>query len=166
MDIIKLREFYLEAMRKRWGQGTRKKPKNTVPGHQIFVFQSGDLTLVELHAESLLGNSVSGMTNIFFGENLVWTVHYSGFCEKQAESFLSEVLSKSFRNGNGSGIRGPRRLEGKKFVYLNLFRDGSRFKRIKCLERIIKIQIDKPENKILAEISFNGGLIDADCFPA
>lgn len=153
-----LREFYLEAMRKRWGQGTRKKPKQTIPGHEIFVFQNGDLTLVELHAESLLDGNVSGMISIFNEENLAWTVHYSGFCEKQAKPFLSEVLSGSFRNKNGSGIRGPRRLEGKKFVYVNLARDNSRFKRINCREKIIKIQVDKPEDKILAEIAFWGGL--------
>ncbi|HOX29896.1 MAG TPA: hypothetical protein P5080_02915 [Candidatus Paceibacterota bacterium] len=155
-----LKEFYFEAMRKQWGQGTRKKPKNTVPGHEMFVFQKEDLTLVELRAESLFDGGISGMINIFDEGNLAWSVHYSGFCEKRARTFLREVLSKSFRNGNGASIRGPRRLEEKKLAYVNLISGNSGFARIRCYEKIIKVAIDKPEDKILAEISFFGGLID------
>jgi hypothetical protein len=155
-----LREFYLEAMKKHWTLGTRRKPKSVIPGHEVFIFSNRNLTLVELCGESNLSSAVAGMINILDEKNLVWAVSYRGFCEKRAEPFLTEILAESFRNGTGSGIRGPLKAEGKKLEYHHLCRNDNRFGWINSREKILRVQIHKPNDQILAEINFTGGLID------
>jgi hypothetical protein len=155
-----LREFYWEAMAKRWTNGVKKINHTAVPNHDSFVFMDADLLLVETFCENSLTNELAGMINVFHEEQPVWTFHYYGFCDKQAESFLANVLSKAYRERTSLGGRGPEKVEGKKYVYFNPRQFGPSIDRIQGTERIVKILMSQPQDRTLAQISFGGGFLE------
>lgn len=160
MNEKEIREFYWKAMAKRWSSGTKTETGSVVPGHKMFVFRKGDYFLAETYCENSLTNGLSGMINIFKDEEPIWTFHYLGFCEKQAKSFLNNVLSKAFRNGTSLGARGPERFEGKKYVYINPRQFGFRIDQVEGYEKIIKPQIEETNDRTMAHLRFYGGFIE------
>jgi hypothetical protein len=147
-------------MGKRWSNYTSKKTRSTIPDHKTFTYRQGNLLCVECCSDCSNNGNVSGIVNIFYDEELIWTLQYHGFCERTASPFLASVLSAAFHDNSSIAGRGPERFEGERYIYLNPGQHGYRIDKFRGQEKIIKIGLDKIEKGIKARISFHGGLIE------
>ena len=119
MDIIKLKQFLIDAKKNTYASNNKNKAKVLFDGTKEYIFDKGDLKYVDRYKGH---EKFNGKENVFENNKIIWEMEYKGeilsnkIPADNIYSFLKKTLKKI---PNSKPFRGPNRLIDKEYKYTN-----------------------------------------------
>jgi len=119
MNIVKLKQFLVNAKKNTYASGGESKAKTFFDGTKEYVFNEGNLKYVDRYKGH---EKFSGEENVLKNNKIIWRMKYEGkiLSDKipadDIYSFLRKALKKIYKD---SLFRGPKKLTSKGYKYIN-----------------------------------------------
>jgi hypothetical protein len=116
---MQAKNFFFEGMMQGYAVSEKKIKIAKLPGYKAIPFRDGDFSLLDLYCVTPNSNKSAGTTTIWFQEEPVWIMQYSGYYEESAIKFLKTALCKAYEMRHFVGDRGPVSYKENLFIYTN-----------------------------------------------
>lgn len=116
--IVSVQAFFSKAMSRGW-VASAYTISGFLPGWKMYSYQEGLLKLIDTWYTTPGTNKSTGMTLIWYGDNLLWTMHYGGIYPDEAMPVVMAALISSYESNQFFGGRGPMFFEHKGIFYYN-----------------------------------------------
>lgn len=122
-----IRQIFFAAMRAGYTGGATKTSILGFPGSKVIVFEQEEWLVKDIYFVHPNSNFSSGMTVIFCGGKLVWTMQYQGWYDKSVIPFLKRALAINYNKSEWLGGRGPVDFDESHLTYRNEIRGDHSF---------------------------------------
>ncbi|MDO8472033.1 MAG: DUF5680 domain-containing protein [bacterium] len=126
IQAFEVHDLFCEAMLAGWVSGAEPEVLPQFPGFKCYQYEKGSFTLIDMFCSSRLHVSF-GQTIVWFADQPVWMMNYSGQYPNRAIPFLKDVLQIAYSTGNTLGGRGAAYISGDDYVYFNHNPAGTNF---------------------------------------